>query len=425
MAHKFELKVSIIIPVIRPEKAKRCIQACLENAGIPGTEFEILSEVDTNRIGVAKMVKQLTLKTRGEMVCFLGDDTIPQKDFLKNALKAMAAIPHGWGLVSFNDNPNTTRSAAHWVAHKKLLPLLDGEFFHTGYKHCFCDDELLIRCQMLNRYIYAYDAVVYHEHPKVHKEVPSDESYDKIHSDEWYKVDEELFHARSQNDWRTPAPVPVEAKSADKPQTKAPLKVLIGVPSGDMIHTDFAMNLVTMCMTTQVKGIRVGVVNPKFSLVQVGRCDIIATAKQLKADKVFFLDSDMLFPPETLLRLLSHNLPIVGCDALRRREPFTPVVMGMDGKPLNHTPEIETLVELKGGSQACQLIDMSVFEKLKEPYFHVEWNEDTKSFLGEDYYFSNKVRAAGFKIMCDTKLSQFIGHIGVKPYYLKDEKKPV
>lgn len=425
--------VSIIIPVIRPEKAKRCIAAIKENAGIPewagppsgmtaGQDYyEIVTEEDTKRMGVAKMVKRLTYKTRGEAVCFLGDDTIPQKDFLKNGLRAMAAIPEGWGLVSFNDNPNTTRSAAHWIAHKKLLPFLEGEFFHTGYQHCFVDDELLIRCQEMNRYIYAYDAVLYHEHPAVHKDVPQDESFKRVHSEEIYGADHKLFTARMRNRWKTPDPLkPI----TDPKEIRKAVKVAIGIPSNDLIHADFALCLVNLCIYSIARGVHCAIINQKSSLLEIGRNQIVQSAFEIGADWLLSLDSDMTFPAQTLQRLLYHKQPIVCADASRRREPIHSVLIGMDGQRLKHDPAVDEkspLVEVKGGSNAVSLISMEVFKKLKPPHFLVEYNEKKREFLSEDFYFSNRARIGGYKIYCDPYLSPHIGHIGAKTYFLKDE----
>lgn len=426
--------VSIIIPVIRPDKAKRCIEAIAKNAGVPHIAevppaelaqtncYEIVTEEDKKRIGVTKMVKRLTEKSRGDMVCFIGDDCIPQPDFLKNALRAMAAIPDGWGMVSFNDNPNTTRSAAHWLCSKKLLPLIGGEFFHTGYQHCFCDDELLMKCQALNRYIYAFDAYIYHEHSAVHKDVQPDESFKDVHSEEKYGADHKLFLARMRNNWETPEPVAPQ----DPSKIVKPLKVLIGIPSGETFQADFAISLVNLVTHSITRGIQIAIVNQKGSLVEINRNEIVATALELDADKILFLDTDMVFPAATLQRLLSHKKDIVCSDAVRRMTPITSVLTGMDGNPLTHPPGADKsspLVEVKGGTSAVQLVDVGVFRRIQEPYFLVTFNDKNKSFLGEDYYFSNKARQAGFKIWCDPYLSQFVGHTGAKTYYMKDREK--
>ena len=58
--------ISIIIPVVRPEKAKRCIEAIKKHIGI--SNYEIIDEEDTDRIGCPKMVKRLVKKTKYDKV---------------------------------------------------------------------------------------------------------------------------------------------------------------------------------------------------------------------------------------------------------------------------------------------------------------------------------------------------------------------
>ena len=198
--------ISIIIPVIRPDKAVRCRNAIIENAGIPDSQYEIVTEEDTERIGAPKMVKKMTDSCQGELVCFLGDDTVPQKDFLKHALESMATLPDGWGLVGFNDNirqKGSTQAAAHWLADKRLLPLLGGEFFHVGYRHCWCDNELCLRAKELGRYVFCEAAYIYHDHTLVDRK-NDDPDYRRVYSNEWLAHDVVLFRQRRRNNWVTP-----------------------------------------------------------------------------------------------------------------------------------------------------------------------------------------------------------------------------
>ncbi len=190
------LQASIIIPVIRRRSAARCIAAIYQNAGIPEMDYEIITEEDTGRIGCPEMVKQLTAKTNSERVMFLGDDTIPQPDFLKNALSAMEALPDGWGMVGLNDGKlDGYQIVSHWIVDKRLLPYLGGEFFHTGYRHCQCDKELLYRCLKLGRYTWAEDAFVIHDNPLLNKEKLTGD-YAQIYSKEWLAHDTALLTTR-------------------------------------------------------------------------------------------------------------------------------------------------------------------------------------------------------------------------------------
>ena len=196
-----ERKISIIIPIIRPEKAERCI-AALEN-DLSFQEFEIVTAIDDNRIGCPRMVKDLVNKTRYDLVCFLGDDTIPQPGMLRNALDAMGTLPDGWGMVGINDNvraPHTDNPVAHWLADKRLLAFLGGEFFHTGYVHCWCDNELTDRAKALGRYVFAEDARLTHDHPILNPDA-DDADYRRVYLPMNYTHDLRLYRRRKRNKW--------------------------------------------------------------------------------------------------------------------------------------------------------------------------------------------------------------------------------
>ncbi len=196
--------VSIIIPTLgRPEKLKRCLQAIKENAEYDQYEVivihdgepvqdpnfyptDVIVAQNPERLGVPKTVKKAVEMARGELVMFLGNDCVPDKAFLRNAVQKMyqetGQIFHG--LVGLNDGVWDGRIASHWLASKKLLPLLDGELFHTGYNHVGCDNELTERVRKMGLYWYAEDAKLMHDHPihKGMKEEDMDEVYKLAYS---------------------------------------------------------------------------------------------------------------------------------------------------------------------------------------------------------------------------------------------------
>lgn len=197
-------KVSIVIPYIRPEGMQRCKDVIFRNAGIPRKQFELLTSEDKERIGAPIMIQLLVKVTKHDLVMFLGDDTVPWPDFLKNALITMDSLPDGWGVVGLNDGVHDGNFlATHWLADKRMLPLLGGDFFHTGYWHCFCDNELTQRATELGRYVWAADAKVSHENPLIRTELPMTEDYQRVYSSEWYYHDQVLFWQRRQNGWQT------------------------------------------------------------------------------------------------------------------------------------------------------------------------------------------------------------------------------
>jgi len=179
-------------------------------------------------------------------VMFLGDDTIPQKNFLFHAIVAMYKnFPELDGLIGLNDLYWRGEFATHWLASKKLLPMLGGEFFHTGYNHLSCDNELTEMCRKVGKYAWCEVAKVYHDHPGVHGW--SDESYDKhyrrVYQYDTMRKDRQLLEARSKllgfqitNGVGCSAPYPVVPECIDLrkrivPNGKRALNV--GVGRGD------------------------------------------------------------------------------------------------------------------------------------------------------------------------------------------------
>lgn len=195
--------ISIIIPVIREDKFKLCFASIVEadkqfhhGKNVYGNRIEIVYEHDKARIGCPLMVKRLVEKSKGDQIMFLGDDTVMQEGCIEEAIKAMAMLPDGWGMVGLNDGRKIRTESAHFLIDKRMLPLIGGELFHTGYKHCFCDSELSLRARLLGRYCYAERANIYHDHPALHKDVESDETYDFVYSQKVWEHDELLFRQR-------------------------------------------------------------------------------------------------------------------------------------------------------------------------------------------------------------------------------------
>ena len=192
------MDVTIIIPWIRRDKIGQAITAAILNAGV---DVLIYAKEDKERIGCPLMVKEMVAKVNTEYVCFLGDDTIAAPNFIKNALKEMAMFPGKCGLIGLNDKSGRD-IPAHWIAHMDLLAHLGGEFFHTGYTHTFCDNELMERTKQLGRYLYSETATVLHEHPFETGEQP-DSDYKRVYAKDVYEADKALFEHRRANEWHT------------------------------------------------------------------------------------------------------------------------------------------------------------------------------------------------------------------------------
>ena len=171
--------VSICVPTLeRPQQLSRLLNR------IPLTaewSYEVIAEYDSfeDRRGCPKTLARAVERAQYPYVAFLGNDCLPQAGWLRIAMERMAEFPDCVGLCGFNDLGWTDGRCLHWVASKGLLPMLDGEFFCTKYKHVGCDDELVARCRQAGRYAWCPEAVVAHYH------FTSGAEFDRVYQAGW------------------------------------------------------------------------------------------------------------------------------------------------------------------------------------------------------------------------------------------------
>lgn len=194
-------KVSICIPTLgRPEKLHRLLQAIKENAEY--SNYEVIVKADEfppNNVGAPTVLKRCVDESTGELVMFLGNDVIPQKGFLREAVWEMIRrFPELDGMIGLNDSYwKKEHVAPHWMASKKLLPYLGGAFFDTEFYHTGVDNILLARCEKIGKYVWAEKAKVFHDHPMMSgKAEDMDALYDQAYRGPRHDHDDELYHRK-------------------------------------------------------------------------------------------------------------------------------------------------------------------------------------------------------------------------------------
>lgn len=190
------------------------------------------------------------------------------------------------------------------------------------------------------------------------------------------------------------------------------MKILIAVPCMDHVPTPFCQSLALIqkigdCTLMMQSG----------SLVYASRDTLATLAVTKEFDYVLWLDSDMVFKPDTLIRMMDtlqkNDLDILTGLCFRRVPPYTPTLfdkLEMDGKNCIHTEfdEIpEELFEVGGCGFAAVLMKTDVFldvsAKFGAMFTPIGQN-------GEDASFCMRARECGYKIYCDPKI--VIGHVG-------------
>lgn len=189
------------------------------------------------------------------------------------------------------------------------------------------------------------------------------------------------------------------------------MKILIAVPCMDLVPAQFASSLATLRKVGEcVVAFQMG------SLIYNSRNELAKKAIELECDYIFWLDSDMVFDPDTLEKLMNdrENGDIVSGLYFRRVQPFSPVVFsqlqitdkgGCIWKNQDTVPG--EIFPVEGCGFGCVLMPTSavadVMAKFGNAFAPING-------VGEDLSFCWRVRQCGYKIVCDPNIK--LGHVG-------------
>lgn len=188
------------------------------------------------------------------------------------------------------------------------------------------------------------------------------------------------------------------------------MKIMIAIPCMDQVATQFSTSLAMLrkvgdCVIASKQG----------SLIYAARDDLAKMAIKMDADYVLWLDSDMVFEPDILERLLqdTEKGDIITGLYFRRSAPFSPVLYDQlelkDNKPaFTEFSEIpEDVFEVGGIGFGCVLMPTDVLLGVA-----LKHGDMFSPFcgMGEDIAFSWRARQCGFKIVCDPSIK--LGHVG-------------
>ena len=195
-------------------------------------------------------------------------------------------------------------------------------------------------------------------------------------------------------------------------------KILIAVPCMNQVPAEFADSLARLT-SCGLKDHQLGQIFKIGSLIYTSRDDIAKEAIGSGADYVMWLDSDMVFGPDLLQKLMPHlerpEIDIVTGLYFRRVQPFTPVLfeeLDFDvEKQIASWSEFTEIgaepFEVAGCGFGCVLMPTDIFIDVQSKFGAMF---TPMSGVGEDLSFCWRARQLGFRIWCDPTIP--LGHIG-------------
>ena len=190
------------------------------------------------------------------------------------------------------------------------------------------------------------------------------------------------------------------------------MKILIAVPCMDQVPAPFCQSLAQLqkvgdCVLSMKTG----------SLIYTSRNSLATTAIQSEADFVFWLDSDMVFKPDTLVRMMDtlkkNDLDILTGLYFRRVPPYSPVLFdkldieGVKADYSEYSKIPDDLFEVGACGFGCVLMKTDVFFDVQSKFGNMFAPIGNN---GEDVAFCWRARQCGYKVFCDP--SVICGHVG-------------
>ena len=191
-------------------------------------------------------------------------------------------------------------------------------------------------------------------------------------------------------------------------------KLAVLVPCRDTLHSAFAKCLTELVKLNTMNGIDTHVAMDASTILLTQRERLATEARNIGAEYMLWLDSDMVFPPTTAMRLMAHNEPVVAANYVRRQLPAKGVAYETIGDWENPLPfeARPDLVDVEGIGMGCILVKTSILDEIERPWFEFGWTPSNNDWLGEDMIFCQKMAQAGYTIKVDTNLSQEMRHLG-------------
>jgi len=204
--------------------------------------------------------------------------------------------------------------------------------------------------------------------------------------------------------------------------------VMILTPAyGGIVTAGFHRSILTSTIELLADGIALeSEILENQSLLPLARNTLLNEAYKRKPDDIIWIDTDMVWEPDTLRRLLKHDVDVVG-SACRKKIPDNVQFNFQLFKDKSFEPDEKGLIEVRR-------LGTGFLRMSRKAYTHL-WENDKKyevqgvmgsnvfeigiwqgrELLSEDFIVCEKLIQHGFKIFMDPELT--VGHIGTFNYW--------
>lgn len=190
-------------------------------------------------------------------------------------------------------------------------------------------------------------------------------------------------------------------------------KVTIAVPSNRGVKGKTVESLMKMIAYSKDVDYNIVVASEGYTISE-NRTYLTVQAINSGSTHLLFIDDDMVFPEDTLERLLSHKKDVIGVAYHSRNLSKKLNILSEDGEVIEDKDIKEDLMKVQHVGTGTMLIDLEVFKKIDRPWYKMETHIMGFTLMGEDAWFCKQAREKKIDIWCDTTIK--VGHIGDYTY---------
>lgn len=186
------------------------------------------------------------------------------------------------------------------------------------------------------------------------------------------------------------------------------MRLLIAIPSHDMIHAEFVKCLMKMMDHLRMAGITAHAEIKNGTLVYYARDRLAQMAVNDGWDWTLWLDSDMVFPETLAEDLLDNGKDMVCGNYISRHNPYLPVIFRRLEPPERMEAGGIAPFQVAGCGFAAVLVKTDVLKAVMQQNAGQCFVPTPN--LSEDLAFCRRVWQSGTEIWCDPTAR--VGHIG-------------
>jgi len=201
--------------------------------------------------------------------------------------------------------------------------------------------------------------------------------------------------------------------------------VFIAMPCYDSVKINTMLSVIKLVQQLAKSGIEVGINTMKSPLIHQARNYLTSVFLTTKYQYLLFIDSDVEFEPESILRMLVAKKEIICTPYRVKAEQLDKHIYTVEFKDPEHVPILPGgLVEIEAGPTGLMLIDRKVFEEIiknhhdlkiknkatptadksHEFYYNFfDFGFDEGYSTGEDVSFCKLAKENDFKIYANTE----------------------